>query len=310
MRTSLTCVRLVLRRTPYATDSAAGRSNERYRRAALSILAAAAAKGVAMLAAIVTVPLTLDFLGAERYGLWVTMVALVSMLSFADMGIGNGLITVLARAHGRNDRDGAHSYFSSALLLVSSVALALGTIFAFGYSLVPWPQAFNVTEPLARAEAGPATAAFVVTFLLAIPVSLVQKVQLAFQEGYVNSVWQIIGTLASLACIVLVVHFEASLPWLVVAATAGAVLASVGNGLLLFGWRRRWLLPRWRAVRADAVRTLLRLGTLFFALQLVVAIAFTSDNLIVAHLWDAATVPRTLCRRYPSPGSPCSPAWH
>ncbi len=40
--------------------------------------------------AIVTVPLTIGYLGSERYGLWITISSVVAMINFADLGIGNG----------------------------------------------------------------------------------------------------------------------------------------------------------------------------------------------------------------------------
>ncbi len=98
----------------FDVSTAEGRAKERQRRVALSALASALAKVISVSTALISVPLTLHYLGAERYGMWMTMSSLVAMLGFADLGIGNGLLTSVASAHGRDDRAKIKAYVSSA----------------------------------------------------------------------------------------------------------------------------------------------------------------------------------------------------
>src|SRR5436190_24204717 len=87
----------------FDASTAEGRSMERYRRAALATFAAFGARGIQILTSIVTVPLTLHYLGLERYGMWMTISSTIAMFTFADLGIGNGLLNAIADAHGRRD---------------------------------------------------------------------------------------------------------------------------------------------------------------------------------------------------------------
>jgi O-antigen/teichoic acid export membrane protein len=105
---------------------------------------------------------------------------------------------------------------------------------------------------------------------------------MAYQEGYLNSIIAIVGTVLGLSGLALAIVFEASLPVLVFALSAPPVLAVGYNALRLFRQDRPWLRPRWSmASRGDAVR-LARVGFLFFVLQVAVAIAFQSDVLVAA----------------------------
>ena len=72
------------------------------------------AKLIAMGAALVSVPLTLHHLGAERYGLWATLFSIMSWLSLADLGLTNGLMNALSQAFAQQRRDLAREYVSSA----------------------------------------------------------------------------------------------------------------------------------------------------------------------------------------------------
>src|SRR5579862_3019396 len=100
-------MRSVLRLRPGAPRTPADHSRERYRLAGLGMLTAATSKAVSIAASLITVRLTFRYLGAERYGMWVTITSIVMMLNFADLGVNNGLINAIASAYGRNDREAA-----------------------------------------------------------------------------------------------------------------------------------------------------------------------------------------------------------
>ena len=282
--------RTTLSLTPFDTTTPEGRARERRRRAALTALASMAARGVGIAAALITVPLTVRYLGPERYGLWVTISSLLAFLSFADLGMGNGLLNAVAAAHGAGDEAAARRYVSSAFFFLLAVAAALGLAFAGAYALVPWPRLFNVRSPLAAVEAGPAVAVLVACFVANLPLGVVQRVQLGYQEGFANSAWEGMGSALSLAGLVLAVHARAGVPWLVLAAAGGPTIALLLNGYALFWRRRPALLPRPSYVSRDAGARVVRVGILFFVLQVVGATAFLSDNLIAAQIVGASAV--------------------
>ena len=52
-------------------------------------------------------PLTVHYLGAERYGVWLTISSLLTWMSMTDFGLaGNALVNVLAEASGKDDQSG------------------------------------------------------------------------------------------------------------------------------------------------------------------------------------------------------------
>ena len=252
----------------FDTNSEGGRSRERYRRAGFTAAAAFAAKIVGVAAAFVTVPLTLNYLGSERYGLWMTISSVSLMLGFADLGIGNGVLNAVADAHGRDDRRLGREAVSSGFFLLSLISVALVAVFAVVYTFVPWARVYNVTSADAIREAGPATAVFFLVWALNIPLGVVQRVQLGYQKGFVNYAWQAAGSLFALVGAVLAIVSEAGLPWLVLALTGGPLLAVALNGAVEFGWVRPWLRPAWSHVTHAVAGRILRLGVWFFIIQL------------------------------------------
>lgn len=272
----------------YSTEQ--GRADERHRRALLSALASMAAKVLSVLTALISVPLTLHYLGAERYGMWLTMSSLVAMLAFADLGVGNGLLNAVADANGKDDKTQIRAYVSSGFLALSGVAVFILIGFAAIYQLVEWPAVFNVKSIAASEESGPALAVFVICFAIAIPMSIVQRVQMGLQRGFLASLWQCAASLLGLLGVVLAIKLEASLPWLVLAYLGAPLMAGVVNSIVYFGWMQPDIRPAFGSSSMAASGRILKTGMLFLVLQVVVAVAYTSDGIIVAQLLGASAV--------------------
>ena len=261
----------------------AARASERNRRALLSSMSGLALRGSSFLVVVVTVPLTLHYLGAVRFGLWMTIASIITLLGATDLGIGNGVLNNVSRAFGRGDRQAARQYVSSGFLALASVALLLIAAFVAIYPVVPWARIYNVASYSdAAAEAGPATAAFFFCFCLALPIGLVGQVRSAYQEGFVQSIFSGAGNALSLVLVIGAVLARLGLAGLVLAMSLGPILAAIANAAVLFGWQRRWLMPSHRAVTRSAVRSVLGVGLAFLVLQAAYAVGFSSDRFVAA----------------------------
>ena len=277
-----------LRLRAYDTSTADGRSAERYRRAAWSTLAGIGARVAAIAISFVTIPLAINYLGAEQYGLWVTISAVTSMLMFADFGLGNGLMNAIANAYGRNDRTAAQRAVSSAFLMLTAVAGVGAVAFALAYGSIPWATVANVSTEAAAAEAGPTVLVFFLCFAVNLPLGLVQRIQYGYQEGFEVSLWMAFGSLLALAGLVAAIQLRATLPWLVLALAGGPVVATALNAIAVFTRRHPDLRPRFRLATGRVAMSLIRVGLLFFVLQVAVAVAFQSDVVVAARILGPA----------------------
>jgi len=280
----------ILRLREFDTSTPEGRSKERYRRAALSSLSQGASKALTILTMLISVPLTLHYLGTERYGLWMTISSVVLMMNFADLGMGLGLMNAVSEAHGRDDRQAAVTLVSSAFFMLAGMALFIITAFMVAYPYIPWSEVFNVKSGLAIREAGPATAAFLVCFAVNLPLGIVQRVQRGYQEGYLNSLWDSGGRVLALLALLLVIYIRGGLVWLVLALAGTPALGALGNGISLFCYRRPWLLPKWRLATTAGAGKIFRLGILFFVLQFAGALSYQSHNIILTQILGPAAV--------------------
>jgi O-antigen/teichoic acid export membrane protein len=256
----------------------------------LTAVSSGAAKVVTTATALVSAPLTLNYLGSERFGLWMTVSSLVVFLSFADLGIGNGLLNAVATGHGRNDSREVRRAISSAAALLSAIAALIITLFALSYPFVPWARLVNAHGELGSAEAGPTLAIFIVCTALSIPAGIVLRIQLGVQRGFESSAWQAGGSVLGLALVLVAIAAKAGLPWLVAAMAGGPLLATLVNGVVFLGVRRPDLRPAREDVSWPLARALTGSGLLFVVMQLSSALAFGSDNLIIARTLGPSAV--------------------
>ncbi len=274
----------VFRWKSFDNSTAQGRSKERYRRIAITALSSGGVRCISIITSLISVPLTIGYLGTERYGLWMTISSFIGMLSFADLGLGNGLLNAISEANGKDDRYMASEYVSNAFFMLSGISVFLALVFVIIYPFIIWHKVFNISSPTAVAEAGPAMAVFVCCFLLNMPLGIVQRIQMGYQEGFKNNLWQAIGSLLSLGAVLTIIYLRKGLPWLVSALSVIPVFVSLFNGVVLLGFQRPWLRPNIKHLTFKTSKKIYNIGMLFFVLQIAVAIAFSSDNIVISHI--------------------------
>jgi len=101
------------------------RARRRVRRAAATSASSLVARFASFGAFALLVPITLPYLGAERYGVWMTLLSLVALVGITDLGMGNALVTIIARADADRDDTTAGRYVSTAIALFTVIALGL-----------------------------------------------------------------------------------------------------------------------------------------------------------------------------------------
>jgi len=269
--------------------TAESRGRARSRRALFTSAANLAARLITIATSFATIPLTLHYLGAERFGLWMTISSLTALLAFADFGLGNGLLNALAEANGRDDVPAMRRAIASATLMLGTLGLALLALLVPTILVFDWVALFGLKEALAVQELKPALLVFAACFVLNILAGIVQRTQLGLQMGFVNGIANAAGSLLGLLGVLLAIQAGAGLPWLIAALLGGPLVAAAAGGLWLFA-RRRELIPRRSDAQHDVMRRLLSLGGLFLVLQVSAALAYSSDNLIGAHFIGAAAV--------------------
>jgi len=283
-------IRTALTFRPFDVALPGGRSKERYRKVVLTAITGPLASGGGFLAFLITVPLTVRYLGPERYGAWMSISALMAFLRFSDLGLGNGLVGTISQAEGRDDHLYVRRAISSVLVCLCVIACVLFVAFPISARFVHWDYVLGLASLKDRGEIQAAILIFVALYAIGIPVNMVQQVQRSLQQGYISNLWITVGSLLSLAGVYIAAIHHARIPWLVAIISGVPLIPSLANGFVLYFVQRPDLQPSLRYFDKDVAKGLLNKGMLFFGLGIAGALAFDSQNIVIAHILGPAAV--------------------
>ncbi len=271
--------------------SSADRGRERYRRAGITAFTSYIAKGLTLFVSFVSVPLTVHYLGAERYGVWLTISSLLLWVAVTDFGLGgNALVNVLSEAIGRDDREAARHCVASAFWALCTIALAIGVVFMVAFHSIPWRAVFRVSDAISTQELELTCALVLTLFVIGLPLSLLRSLYNAHQEGYLANIWGIVYGLVSLVGLVAVTRFHGGLPQLVFGLSGIPALVLLANAYHAFVRRYPRLAPAPSAVRWICIRRLLKLGGKYMFMQLAALGIYQSQAMIITQMLGPAQV--------------------
>lgn len=168
------------------------------------------------------------------------------------------------------------------------MALALAAFLL--YPFVNTSLLFNVHSALAIRESGPTLLIFLLCYVLNLPLGVVFAVENGLQSACIWNLWSVFGSVASLGALVLAMRMHTGLPLLVLALFGPPLVSTLLNGVGLFGVSHLELRPSLAVFSRQAAAQLLRIGMMFFRIQLSIAVGMQTDNIVIAQIVGADAV--------------------
>jgi O-antigen/teichoic acid export membrane protein len=239
----------------------------------------------------VSVPLTIGYLGQERYGAWIAIGAILAWVGLADLGLANGLTNAVTSDASRDRPDRVRMHVSNFLFLMILLCAATGVVLALLWRLPDWQALFGLRNPAVVGEVRTSLAVAVALFLGRLPLAAANRVYIAYQEGHIGNYWGAAGNLLSLAALIAVTRTAGGLPWLVFALTGAPLLVEVASTCWLFGRHRPALRPSWRRIDRSGFGEIVKVGWQFFLIQIMALVTFQTDVLVIARFLGSISVP-------------------
>jgi O-antigen/teichoic acid export membrane protein len=240
----------------------------------------------------ISVPLTIHYLGAERFGAWVAIGSALAWLGLTDFGLGHGLTNAVTTAASEDRPDRVRMHLSNFMLLMILVALGIAPVLFLTVTYVNLAAVFGVHTPSAIQELNLAVLLSVAFFLIRMPLSLSGRVYNAYQEGRIANYWGAVGNVANLVCLIAVTRTGGGLPMLVLAMSGAGLLIELANTIWLFTRHRPDVRPHLRYVNRSEIHAISKVGIQFFIITAMALVTFQTDTLIIAHFLGSETVPR------------------
>jgi O-antigen/teichoic acid export membrane protein len=249
---------------------------------------AVAAQGVRIGLALLIIPISLSYLGKERYGLWMLALSTLSCVGLLDAGVSPALKNKMAESFARRNEDAFHSYASMGWLLAFSV-LALGIVFLPVLARINWARIYGIAGQAAGNEAQRLTLACFAISALTLSLSFVEALFASRMLLGTVYIYNMCAAFASAAAVFGAVHLRAGLVTLAVAASASQIAA---RAALLVTARRRGLirfsLPLGRL--RSLLREVLPASASFLGIQVTGVILGAVPNLVTSRLAGLSAV--------------------
>lgn len=275
----LSKISLLTSRNDLSTEE--GRTREREKRIILSAIFAVIAKVINTAIPLITIKITISYLGNELYGLWATITSFFALFAFADLGLGNGLQTELSRATGKDDLQECRRLLSSAYLVLTIESVILIVLFLSAFNFIDWGKLMGAESQEAIALTGSFVLALFISKFLGIPTSLIQRVHNSLQEGYIASIWSTISSVCSLITIVIVWALDLGKAQMMWASSLIIVVVYIVNTIVFFTKNKNKYRLSFSAIDKEVAKRLLSTGFLFLALSILTSISLSLDSFIV-----------------------------
>ncbi len=278
-----------LRRQSFDRSTEDGRTAERYRLAAWATLANVGSRGAAMAVMVLSVSLTIPYLGAPRFGVWMTVASFATMLSFLGLGVGNALTNHVAVRAAQADPALLRRAISGGLGFLMFMGLVAGAGLFLLASFLPWSGLIKVDDAQLLLEARDAARLFALLFGLSLLTTGIQSVFAGLQRSFEVHLAAMLGSLGSLLALALAADRQAGIPVLL-AASFGIPLLSILLLLVLLAGRRLFSFREIGLALPKETAGLIRMGGLFLLLQLGAMIGWGADTLIISSALGPAQV--------------------
>ena len=257
------------------------RGHTRSIKAKKNIITSIFIKGGSIGITLLLVPLTINYVNAERYGLWLTISSIVAWFSFFDIGLTQGLRNKFAGAKAKGDDESAQIYVSTAYAALGIIFLVLWGIFLLVNQLLDWSDMLNVSAEYSNEISLLAVIVFTY-FCLQFVLRIITTIITADQEPAKASLIDLIGQVAALLIIgILVQTTEGSLVYLGLALCIAPIIALAGANIFFFSGKYKSYKPSFAKVKFSHAKSLFNLGGIFFIIQIAGIVQFELANIII-----------------------------
>lgn len=249
-----------------------------------NIAASILIKGISILSSLLLVPLTLDYVNKELYGIWLTLSSIVVWINFFDIGLTLGLKNRLAEALTTHDYTRGKSLVSTTYFMMLAIFIPISIVVILLIPFINWPELLNVPTTYEKDIR-------IVLYLLVIFMTIqmffnvLNTVVSAYQKTAMASLFAMLGQLLSLLLIFILTRTTPpSLIGLALAISLSPIIVLLIFSRILYTSSFKEISPSYKYIDLKQIKDLFNLGIKFFIIQIQVIVLYQSTNIIISHI--------------------------
>lgn len=247
-------------------------------------------KIIAIFISLAIVPITIDYLNSEQYGIWLTLSSIVAWISFFDIGLGHGFRNRFAEAKARGDNELARKYVSTTYFTMIFIFGVVLVVFECINPFLNWASILNISQ-----EQNQVLSVVVSIILIGVcasfAVNVVSIMLSADQKPALSAMIATAGQGLALLIIFVLTQFPVhDMRYIAFALSWAPVVVTLSVSLWLFTHKYKAFAPSVKLVDKLLIRNIINLGAKFFVIQVSMILIFQVVNIILSRVLGPAAV--------------------
>lgn len=266
-------------------------SSHRTKKAQIHIIYMFLIKACNILINLAYVPLLINGLDQDRYGIWLTITTIVHWIAFFDIGLGNGLRNKLAEAVANNDSVCAKKYVSTTYGTMACLCLLFMVIEICVVPFCDWCYLLNAYS-VTNSELTLLMLWVLSSLAFQMLLKLINSILYALQRPALSSLILMLSQLLAFIGVFIYTKIcnDASLLELGIIISLAPVIVLLLSTFLLFRFSIPQYTPTFSYFDKTKIKEIIILGSKFFWIQLTALLLFQSNNIIIAHTCGSSSV--------------------
>ncbi|WP_163712897.1 lipopolysaccharide biosynthesis protein [Mangrovibacterium lignilyticum] len=255
-----------------------------------NILGSIFIKGLSILTSLLLVPVTLNLLDKEKYGIWITLYTVVTWFNMMDIGLGNGFRNKFAEALAMEDKSSAQKFIETIYSSTIIISIGFFSVYSLMHPFLNWNSLLNIPKDF---DENLSTIVWVVFGLFSLQLILknITTILLSIQKTALSNALILIGNILSLIVIwIFGITEKANLQTISFAFMVMPLIVYTFATIILFSKKIIPVVPNTIKFHKEYFRSMMSLGIKFFFIQITTIVMFSSGNFIIAQLYGPSDV--------------------
>ena len=235
-----------------------------------------------ILVSLLLVPISIDFLSAETYGLWLTISSIISWMVFFDFGFAHGFRNSFAKAVAKENFVLAKKYVSTAYFAISCIFLTLMALTSLINSRINWSEVLNLPIEL-NSELNWVFQIMIIFFCLKNIIDVFLTMMTAYQRPAVSMGITALGDLCVLVAVCTIAYYsKLSLSILAFVMYFIPCCVTLLLSFIIFNKKDyKKFTPSIKFIEMSLIKDIVGIGTQFFIIMISMLFIFQFTNIII-----------------------------
>lgn len=248
-----------------------------------NILGSAGLKVINIIVSLSIIPLSMDYVGKEQFGLWLTVSTIILWFAYFDLGFVHGFRNRFAEARAQGNDILARQYVSTTYAVISIIFVSICLILLLANKFIDWCSLLN-EQQLDNAELQQLFDVIIIFFCGSFIFNAVTTLLTADQRPALGELIRSLGQIGALITIILlnIIWKNGSIVDLAFAFAGVPCIITLISNIIVFSTKRyRHLSPRLRDVKFSLTGKIIGLGVKFFLIMVSMVLIFQFVSVVL-----------------------------